>query len=208
MAITLAGLWAVSTFWYREQYVPQNYQPSVVARATAEKLGESSGLVSLRFKAVLENRGKAGARVLGVSLTATGHRIVPHQEDGGLSPPPLGVPITPGSWKMASSSVASKPVLLENYGTVIERFENRYRFQLDPDDTFEEEHFLVIPRGDLAYVRVSLAIHYVNAAFPARAGCYGFERGPLGEARLVVRKDELGACSLYTTEVEATVSLW
>jgi hypothetical protein len=77
VAVTAAGIWAVYTFWYRERYLPRITDANVVIRVSVEKLGVKDGVVTVKVRTVLENPGKAEARLLATSLIGTGQRLAP-----------------------------------------------------------------------------------------------------------------------------------
>jgi hypothetical protein len=74
LAFTAAGIWAISTFWYREKYLPEVSDTDVTVRIVAEALGERDGVVTVRARTVLENPGHVPARVLARSVVARGQR--------------------------------------------------------------------------------------------------------------------------------------
>src|SRR5215469_5591159 len=80
VAFTAAGIWAISTFWYREQYLPQVSDTDVTVRIVVEALGERDGVVTVRARTVLDNPGEVPARLLAKTLVARG-------EHPGAAPP-------------------------------------------------------------------------------------------------------------------------
>jgi hypothetical protein len=80
VAFTLAGVWAISTFWVREQYLPQVSDTDVTVRIVVENLGERDGVVTVRARTLLDNPGQVPARLLSKTLVARG-------EHPGAAPP-------------------------------------------------------------------------------------------------------------------------
>src|SRR5262247_2848600 len=64
VAFTLAGIWAIYTFWYREKYLPQVSDTAVTMRIVVDALGERDGVVTVRARTILENPGHVPARLL------------------------------------------------------------------------------------------------------------------------------------------------
>ena len=124
LAFTLAGIWAISTFWYREKYLPEVSDTDVTVRIVAEALGERDGVVAVRARTVLENPGHVPARVLARSVVARGQRPGPAPAKS-LKLPPLGAGLPFGEFIVEDRTLEARSQLLYQALVVSEPFDGK-----------------------------------------------------------------------------------
>lgn len=91
VALSIAGIWALVTFWYNSQYLPAHEAPIVTPTMTINVLGEKDGKVALNAHLVLHNEGKATQTTWAISFYAVGQKVTfEPPADGGVRDVKLG----------------------------------------------------------------------------------------------------------------------
>lgn len=209
VAITAAGIWALTTFWYREQYLPKRTDANVIVHGKLERLGERDGVVTVRLTATAQNPGRAVARLLGYTVTGYGHRVRPATGDAGLPPPPaLDTPLQQGAYLAVSPELTTTRTPLTSYGSVFEPFNGKGNTTVRPDGAMEFEEMFLVPRGELALFEAQLEVAWLPVTLEARPDCYALQRNALGVVRIGATPGEGRSCRLSRAMVSQTLSLW
>jgi len=64
IAFSVAGVWALASFWYQSVYLPRHEEPIVSQTLELQKMGERDDVVMVRARLKLHNSGK-GTRYIG-----------------------------------------------------------------------------------------------------------------------------------------------
>lgn len=75
LAISIAGVWALVTFWYNSSYLPKHEKPLVTSTMTLSVMGEKDGKVAVNAHLVLRNEGKAKRETWGLTFHAIGSKV-------------------------------------------------------------------------------------------------------------------------------------
>lgn len=207
VAFTAAGLWAIYNFWYRETYLPRVADANVTVRVQLEVLGEKSGVVALRARTLLDNPGKAQARILGRGLSARGIRVLGAGPEK-LTPPPLGARLPVGTFVSQDRTLGSASELLQDTLEVREQFDGDLRDWINPGGHEERETLLFVPKREFAVVDVQAVVGWVPSAYPLRKECYTVLRDEDGVTHVSNSAGASGACRLTNAIGSASVSFW
>lgn len=207
IGFTAAGLWAIYTFWYRETYLPRRTDANVGVRVQLEVLGEKDGVVAVRARTLLDNPGKARARILASELIAEGLRLRPAPTTPS-SPPAVGGALPAGSFVVQDRTLPSTPELVFHDLDVEERFDGDIRAWINPDGHLERERVLFVPKGEFAVFRVQSLVTWLPEAYPLRKDCYTLLRTPDGVMQVSNRLGKGEGCRLTSAQGSASVTLW
>ena len=205
VAFTLAGIWAIYTFWYREKYLPQVSDTDVTVRIVVEALGERDGIVTLRARTVLENPGHVPARVLAKSLVARGQR------PSDASPktvrrPAIGGAIPYGPFIELDRTLEPRSELLYEAIDVLEPFDGKRNSTVRPGGHVEDEKLLFVRRGEYSVLSVEASLAWLPVAYPLRKECYTLARDEEGVVSVTV-PDAAARCRLSTVSASTAVAL-
>ncbi len=205
VAFTLAGIWAISTFWYREKYLPEVTDTDVTVRIVVEPLGERDGVVTVRARTILENPGKVPARLLAKSLIARGQR------PGDASPksvkrPPVGADMPVGTFVEADRTLEQRTDLVYQEIEVLEPFDGRRNSTVRPDGHLEDEKILFVRRAEYSVLAVEAKLAWLPMAYPLRKDCYTLVRDEEGVVSVAV-SDPNKRCRLSTVSASTGVAL-
>jgi hypothetical protein len=205
VAFTLAGIWAISTFWYREKYLPEVTDTDVTVRIVVEPLGERDGVVTVRARTVLENPGKVPARLLAKSLVARG------QGPGATSPksvkrPPIGTAMPIGPFVEVDQTLEPRSDLLYQEIEVLEPFDGKRDSTVRPGGHLEDEKILFVRRAEYSVLVVEARLAWLPMAYPLRKDCYTLVRDEEGVVSVAV-PDVTKRCRLSSVSAATGVSL-
>jgi hypothetical protein len=74
VSIVVGGVWALLTFEFQEWLKPADFEPSVMASGTLQKLGEDHSFMLLGYRCTIRNTGPVNAAIVAVAVTANGYR--------------------------------------------------------------------------------------------------------------------------------------
>jgi hypothetical protein len=204
-AFTLAGIWAISTFWYREKYLPEITDTDVTVRIVVEQLGERDGVVTVRARTILENPGKVPARLLGKSLVAWG------QQAGAAPPktlkrPAIGGSLPLGSFIEVDHTLETRAELVYDAIELMEPFDGRRNSTVRPGGHLEDESLLFVRRGEYSVISVEAQLAWLPEAYPLRKECYTLVRNETGVVS-VAAAPGVERCRLSTVSASTSVAL-
>ena len=205
LAFTAAGIWAISTFWYREKYLPEVSDTDVTVRIVAEALGERDGVVTVRARTVLENPGHVPARVLARSVVARGQRPGPAPPKSP-KPPPIGAGLPFGEFIVEDRTLEARSELLYQALVVSEPFDGKRNFTVRPGGHLEDETILFVRREEYSLLNVELQLAWLPAAFPLRKECYTLVRDGDGVVSVGLPA-EATRCRLSTVSAATGINL-
>jgi len=205
VAFTLAGIWAISTFWYREKYLPEVTDTDVTVRIVVEPLGERDGVVTVRARTILENPGKVPARLLAKSLVARG------QGPGATEPksvkrPPIGTAMPIGPFVEVDRTLEPRSDLLYQEIEVLEPFDGTRDSTVRPGGHLEDEKILFVRRAEYSVLVVEARLAWLPMAYPLRKDCYTLVRDEGGVVSVAV-PDIARRCRLSSVSAATGVSL-
>jgi len=205
VAFTLAGIWAISTFWYREKYLPEVTDTDVTVRIVVEPLGERDGVVTVRARTILENPGKVPARLLAKSLVARG------QGPGATAPksvkrPPIGTAMPTGPFVEVDRTLEPRSDLLYQEIEVLEPFDGTRDSTVRPGGHLEDEKILFVRRAEYSVLVVEARLAWLPMAYPLRKDCYTLVRDEEGVVSVAV-PDIARRCRLSSVSAATGVSL-
>jgi hypothetical protein len=205
VAFTLAGIWAISTFWYREKYLPEVTDTDVTVRIVVEPLGERDGVVTVRARTILENPGKVPARLLAKSLVARG------QGPGATSRksvkrPPIGTAMPIGQFVEVDRTLEPRSDLLYQDIEVLEPFDGTRDSTVRPGGHLEDEKILFVRRAEYSVLVVEARLAWLPMAYPLRKDCYTLVRDEEGVVSVAV-PDIARRCRLSSVSATTGVSL-
>lgn len=205
VAFTLAGIWAIYTFWYRERYLPQVADTDVTVRIVVEQLGERDGIVTARARTVLENPGHVPARLLSKSLVARGQRpgAAPPKT---LPRPQLGGAMPFGPFVERDRTLEPRSELLYQAITVTEPFDGKRNATVRPGGHLEDESILFVRREEYSVLTVEAQVAWLPAAFPLRKECYTLVRDEEGVVSVGI-PDTVTRCRLSTVSASTGIAL-
>jgi len=205
VAFTLAGIWAIYTFWYREKYVPQVSDTAVTVRILVDMLGERDGVVTVRARTILENPGHVPARLLARSLVARGQRPG-EAPPKALKLPTVGGAIPFGSFNELDRTLEARSELLYQAIDVLEPFDGQRNATVRPGSHLEDEKILFVRRAEYSVLSVETRLAWLPAAYPLRKECYTLARDEEGVVSVAV-PDAATRCRLSTVSAETGVAL-
>jgi len=205
VAFTLAGIWAIYTFWYREKYLPQVSDTAVTVRIVVDALGERDGVVTVRARTILENPGQVPARLLAKSLVARGQRPA-DAPPKTVKRPPIGGAIPLGSFIEEDRTFEPRSELLYDAIEVMEPFDGKRNSMVRPGGHHEDETILFVRRGEYSVLSLQATLAWLPAAYPLRKECYTLARDEEGVVSVTV-PDAATRCRLSTVSAETGVAL-
>ncbi len=205
LAFTAAGIWAISTFWYREKYLPEVSDTDVTVRIVAEALGERDGVVTVRARTVLENPGHVPARVLARSVVARGQRPGPTPTKA-FQPPAVGAGLPFGEFIAQDRTLEARSELLYQALVVSEPFDGKRNFTVRPGGHLEDETILFVRREEYSVLNVELQLAWLPAAFPLRKECYTLVRDGEGVVSVGIPAEQT-RCRLSTVSAATGINL-
>ena len=203
VAFTLAGIWAISTFWYREKYLPEVSDTDVTVRIVVEGLGERDGVVTVRARTVLENPGHVPARLLAKNLVARGERPGPAPPKT-LNRPDLGGTLRRGAFVEVDCTLETRSELVYQGIEVLEPFDGKSNSTIRPGGHLEDEVLFFVRRGEYSVLSVEAQLAWLPVAYPLRKECYTLVRNEEGVVSVRV-PDGATRCRLST--VSATTGI-
>lgn len=206
VAFTAAGIWAIYTFWYRETYLPRVTDANVALRVQLDVLGQKDGVVAIRARTLIDNPGKATARILAVGLSARGLSALPGAREK-LTQPALGE-LRVGEYVAVDRTQGVRSELIYDALGIREPFDNRTNETLRPDGHTEQETVLFVRRGTHDLLDVEAHVAWTPLGVPPVKDCYKIDRDAEGVVFVTVsgRKDR--NCRLSTSIATTSVSLW
>jgi len=203
LAFTLAGIWAISTFWYREKYLPEVSDTDVTVRIVVEALGERDGIVTVRARTLLDNPGHVPARLLAKSLVARGDRpgAAPPKT---LNRPAVGGAVPHGAFVEVDRTLETRSELVHQGIEVLEPFDGKRNSTIRPGGHLEDEVRFFVRRGEYSVLSVEAQLAWLPVAYPLRKECYTLVRNEEGVVSLQVA-DGATRCRLST--VSATTGI-
>jgi hypothetical protein len=196
IAFTAAGIWAISTFWYREQYLPQVSDTDVTVRIVVENLGERDGVVTVRARTVLDNPGQVPARLLSKTLAERGAQpgAAPPKT---LSRPPVGGAVPHGTFVEVDQTLETRRELVYQTLEVLEPFDLKRDSTIRPGGHLEDESLFFVRRGEYSVLSVEAQLAWLPAAYPLRKDSYTLARDEEGVVSMRVAETANG-CRLST----------
>ena len=204
VAFTAAGIWAISTFWYREQYLPQVSDTDVTVRIVVENLGERDGVVTVRARTVLDNPGQVPARLLARTLVARG-------EHPGASPPktlnrpPVGGAVPHGTFVEVDQTLETRRELVYQNIEVLEPFDEKRNSTIRPGGHLEDESLFFVRRGEYSVLSVEAQLAWLPVAHPLRKECFTLVRDEEGVVSMRVAETAKG-CRLSTVSASTGIA--
>ena len=205
VAFTLAGIWAISTFWYREKYLPEVTDTDVTVRIVVEPLGERDGVVTVRARMILENPGKVPARLLSKSLVARAQR--PGEgPPKSIKRPPIGTSMPVGPFVEVDRTLEPRSELIYQDLEVLEPFDGTRNSTVRPGGHLEDEKIFFVRRGEYSVMSVEAKLAWLPFAYPLRKDCYTLVRDEEGVVSVVV-PDTSRHCRLSSVSASTGVTL-
>jgi hypothetical protein len=160
IAFSLAGVWGLSTFVYREYLVPRQTAAGISCKLSVERAPEQDGIVPLRVRMGLSNVSKGPVRALAYDLNAVAYAV---RRVEGAGP----APVPSASAVQSEKGWAYRNEKLAYVGG--ELFEARGEAQSDeaaivPGESDEHEIVIPVVRGENNSVIVKLGFVLLNEA--------------------------------------------
>jgi hypothetical protein len=206
VAFTAAGIWAIYTFWYRETYLPRVTDANIALRVQLDVLGQKDGVVAVRARTLIDNPGKATARILAVGLAARGLSAQAGPPEK-LDQPPMGE-LKVGEYVAVDRTQGTKGELIYDAIGVREPFDNRTNETLRPDGHVESETVLFVRRGAHDLLGVEAQVSWMPLGIPPSKDCYKVDRDAEGVVFVTVTGKRDRNCRLSTSVAATSVSLW
>jgi hypothetical protein len=205
VAFTAAGIWAISTFWYREQYLPQVSDTDVTVRIVVESLGERDGVVTVRARTVLDNPGQVPARLLARTLVARGERpgATPPKT---LHRPPVGGAVPHGTFVELDRTLETLRDLVYTGIEVLEPFDGKRNSTIRPGGHLEDESLFFVRRGEYSVLSVEAQLAWLPVAYSLRKECYTLVRDEEGVVSMQVANTAT-RCRLSTVSASTGIAV-
>jgi hypothetical protein len=203
VAFSVAGLWALASFWYQSFYVPRHEEPVVSYTLDLQKIGEREGVVMVRARFKMHNGGKGTEFLAGTYFNVVGRKLV-----AGKDPGPTGVPADAVRWDTPLGFHWGDPIFIASSGDTL--LAPRRAF-VGPGEDMVIEHVFPVRRDQvdvLAVQATALRTHKSERIEPGWVqrrnepdGTYMMEASPT--CRAVPDR-----CAISDSNVTTTFSLW